>query len=66
MGPLFAAVAQGCKAGLHLEAGKLCRDEGNETGATEHLQSAGRLIEETKYGRKKRLINNSKWLMDNE
>jgi tetratricopeptide (TPR) repeat protein len=50
----------------HLEAAKLCRDEGNETGAKEHFRTAGRLIEETKYGRRKRLINNSKWLMDNE
>ncbi len=37
----------------HLEAGKLCQDQGKENEAAEHLQTAERLIEETKYYRKK-------------
>ena len=39
----------------HLEAVRLCRDEGDETGAAEHERLAEELIEKTGYGgRKKR------------
>ncbi|MCP5102803.1 MAG: hypothetical protein GY950_05475, partial [bacterium] len=39
---------------IHLEAGKLCRDEGKETDAADHFQTAEALIEETKYYRRKK------------
>ncbi|MCP5105555.1 MAG: TIR domain-containing protein [bacterium] len=38
----------------HLEAGKLCRDEKNDTDANQHFQTAEKLIEETGYFRRRR------------
>jgi tetratricopeptide (TPR) repeat protein len=36
----------------HLEAGRLCQDEGNKVGADEHFKIAAKMIEETGYHRR--------------
>lgn len=36
----------------HLEAGRLCEDEGNKIGAEEHFKIAAKMIEETGYHRR--------------
>ncbi|MCP5106883.1 MAG: hypothetical protein GY950_26095 [bacterium] len=44
----------------HLEAGKLCSDEGKNDEAEEHFEKARELIQETGYKRRELKIKNEK------
>ncbi|HLP60040.1 MAG TPA: hypothetical protein VK186_14460 [Candidatus Deferrimicrobium sp.] len=43
---------------VHLEAGRLCEARGKNDEAEEHFRDAKKLIAETRYGRRKRDVEN--------